>query len=120
MKTMTDSKLQLTSALAASLTPVTASFAATASFVAFASFVPVSYAGAADVSAAGMGADAAAHVVGGWASPCTLTVVKNRTEAVVANAICTRRSAINATKPANTQAKKWSMRPLGVQGVPPG
>ena len=114
MKTMTDSNLQLTSALAASPTPVTASFAATASFV------PVSYAGAADVCAAGMGADAAAHVVGGWAFPCTLTVVKNRTEAVVANSICPRRSAINATKPANTQAKKWSMRPLGVQGVPPG
>ena len=117
MKTMTDSKLQLTSALAASPTPVTASFEAATSFV---SFVPVSYASAAAVSAAGMGADAAAHVVGGWASPCTLTVVKNRTEAVVANAIGTRRSAINATKPANTQAKKWSMRPLGVQGVPPG
>ena len=111
MNTMTDSKLQLTSALALSPMPAHASFAA---------FVPVSYAGAAVVSDAGMGADAAAHVVGGWASPCTLTVVKNRTEAVVANAICTRRSAINATKPANTQAKKWSTRPLGVQGAPPG
>ena len=111
MNTMTDSKIQLTSALAASPMSATPSFAA---------FVPVSYAGAAVVSAAGMGADAAAHVVGGWASPCTLTVVKNRTEALVANSICTRRSAINATKPANTQAKKWSKRPLGVQGVPPG
>ncbi len=111
MNTMTDSKTQLTSALAASPMSAAASFAA---------FVPVSYAGAAVVSAAGIGADAAAHVVGGWASPCTLTVVKNRTEAVVANSMCTRRSAINATKPANTQAKKWSMRPLGVQGVPPG
>ncbi len=111
MNTMTDSKIQLTSALAASPMSAAASFAA---------FVPVSYAGAAVVSAAGMGADAAAHVVGGWASPCTLTVVKNRTEAVVADSMCTRRSEINATKPANTQAKKWSMRPLGVQGVPPG
>ena len=111
MNTMTDSKIQMTSALAVSPMSATASFAA---------FVPVAYAGAAVISVAGMGADAAAHVVGGWASPCTLTVVKNRTEAVVANAIGTRRSAINATKPANTQAKKWSMRPLGVQGVPPG
>ena len=111
MNTMTASTIQLTSALAASSMSATGSFAA---------FVPVSYAGAAVISVAGIGADAAAHVVGGWASPCTLTVVKNRTEAVVANAICTRRSTINATKPANTQAKKWSMRPLGVQGVPPG
>ena len=111
MNTMTDSKTQLTSALAASPMSAAASFAA---------FVPVSYAGAAVVSAAGIGADAAAHVVGGWASPCTLTVVNERTEAVVANAICTRRNATNATKPAATQAKKWSMRPLGVQGVPPG
>ena len=111
MNTMTDSNIQLTSALAASPMSATASFAA---------FVPVSYAGAAVVSVAGMGADAAAHSFGGWASPCTLTVVKNRTKAVVANSICTRRSAITATQPANTQAKKWSTRPLGVQGVPPG
>ena len=111
MNTMTDSKTHMTSAVAASPTSATPLFSG---------FVSVSYAGAAVVCAVGMGADAAADVVGGWASPCSLTVVKNRTEAVVANAICTRRNAINATKPANTQAKKWSMRPLGVQGVPPG
>ena len=104
-------KIQLTGALAASPMSVTPPFFA---------FVPVSYGDAALVCAVDMGADAAAHVVGGWASPCTLTVVKNRPEAVVANAMGTRRSAINASKPANTQAKKWSMRPLGVQGVPPG
>lgn len=111
MNTMTDSKFQLTGALAASPMPVAPSFTA---------FVPVSNASAADVCAAGMGADAAAHVVGGWASPCTLSVVNNRTEVALASAICPRRNATNATKPANTQAKKWSMRPLGVQGVPPG
>lgn len=114
MNTMTDSKTHMTSAVAASPTSATPLFSG---------FVPVSYAGAAVVCAVGMGADAAADVVGGWASPCSLTVVKNRTEAVVAHAIGTRRNAgnaINATKPANTQAKKWSMRPLGVQGVPPG
>lgn len=109
MNTMTDWKTQLT----LTVSPVSAASL-------FAAFVPVSYASAAVVSEAGMGADAAAHVVGGWASPCTLPVVNNCTEAVVANAICTRRNITTATKPANTQAKKWSMRPLGVQGVPPG
>lgn len=114
MNTMTDSKTHMTSAVAASPMSATPSFA---------EFVPVSYEVAAVVCVADMGADAAAPVVGGWVSPCNLTVVKQRTDVVLAHAICTRRNAGNATnvtKPANTQAKKWSMRPLGVQGVPPG
>jgi hypothetical protein len=116
MNTMTDSTLQLNNVLVVSPLSVAPMFASAS----FAAFVPVSYASAVDVSEAGMGADAAAHVVGGWVSPCTLTVVKQRTEVALANTICTRRNVTTATKPANTQAKKWSLRPLGVQGVPPG
>lgn len=111
MNTMIDLMNPMTSSLA--ISPMSAA----SSFVAF---VPVSYAGAAVVSATGMGADAAAHVVGGWVFPCTLAVVKKRTDVALANSICTRRNETDATSPANTQAKKWFERPSGVQGVPPG
>ena len=93
MNTTTDSNLQMTSALAVS--PMSASpMCVSPSFTAF---VPVSYASAAVVPEADMGADAAAHVVGGWVSPCTLTVVKKRTDVVLATAICTQSRAYAAT-----------------------
>lgn len=79
------------------------------------------YAAAAATPAANsaMAMVAAAHVSDGWASPCTHTVGSKRTEVAKATGITaiTRRTAI---KPANTQAKKWLLRPSGVQEVGPG
>ncbi len=117
MNTTTDSTIQLTNVAVVSPLSVAPMFAS------FAAFVPVSYASAVVGPEAGMGADAAAHVVGGWASPCTLPVVITCTNVARTKSICSRRNGATtstATKPANTQAKKWLLRPLGVQGVPPG
>jgi hypothetical protein len=77
---------------------------------------------AAQALAMAIGADAPAHVSNGWVTPCTPAVASKRTDlASVVSPIdtkeTTRRTAI---KPANKPVNTWLLRPLGVQGTPPG